>query len=76
MTRTFFLDIDGTIVPNLNWDELVEVVKDPEYIQPLLHGVHHFFVSLLETDIVIFTTARTEEYRVSQSVIIFLHVGI
>jgi len=63
MTRTFFLDIDGTIVPNMDWNELKKAREDPEFVQPLLDGVRHFFVSLPDSDIVIFTTARTEDYR-------------
>ena len=62
--NTYFIDIDGTIVPNLSNKEIDEILeKDPDYIEELLPGVKHFFATLPEKDIVIFTTARLERHR-------------
>jgi uncharacterized HAD superfamily protein len=66
MPRTFFIDIDGTIVKNLSNEELDLILKEKtkgEFKEELLPGVSHFFKSLNEDDTVIFTTARTEEHR-------------
>lgn len=63
MTKTYFVDIDGTIVSNLTEDDLEAVYSDKNYVQELLPGVGHFFLSLNETDVIIFTTARIEKYR-------------
>ena len=56
--KTYFIDIDGTIVPNLSWNDLKMYSKVDDYIQELLPGVSHFFNALSNDDIVIFTTAR------------------
>lgn len=61
--KTYFFDIDGTIVKNLSYEDLELHVKDPTFIQELLPGVKKFFISLKENDIVIFTTARSTVYR-------------
>lgn len=64
MGRTFFIDIDGTIVKNLTNEELDIKKKKGEFKEGLLPGVLHFFKCLNDDDIVIFTTARTESHRV------------
>lgn len=61
--KTYFFDIDGTIVKNLSYDDLENHIKNPDFIQNLLPGVEQFFNSLKEKDIVIFTTARPSIYR-------------
>lgn len=61
--KTYFMDIDGTIVENLSWEALEKHNMDSNFIQMLLPGVEHFFISLKEEDIVIFTTARSEKFR-------------
>lgn len=61
--KTWFFDIDGTIVPNLSYDDLVKHEKEQTYTQDLLPGAKNFFATLNDLDVVIFTTARPEEYR-------------
>jgi uncharacterized HAD superfamily protein len=61
--KTYFMDIDGTIVENLSWEDLEKYNDDPYFIQMLLPGVEHFFIRLQKEDIVIFTTARSEKFR-------------
>ena len=61
--KTFFIDIDGTIAPNLTIEDLDKYNEVPDYVQELLPGVKQFFDSLHRTDIVIFTTARESKYR-------------
>jgi uncharacterized HAD superfamily protein len=65
MPRTFFIDIDGTIVKNLTNEELDIILTHykGEFREDLLPGVDNFFKSLKEDDTVIFTTARTEDHR-------------
>lgn len=61
--KTFFIDIDGTIVPNLSIEDLDNALTIPNYIQELLPGVKSFFNKLHRNDIVIFTTARESKYK-------------
>lgn len=64
MPKTFFIDIDGTIVPNLTNDQIDQIIlTQPDYLEELLPGVHHFFSSLKPDDTIIFTTARLESHR-------------
>jgi hypothetical protein len=71
--KTYFFDIDVTIVNNLSWNDLEFYVKDKNYIQELLPNVKHFFYSLKESDIIIFTTARSSEYREMTERTLFYH---
>ena len=48
MAKSYFIDIDGTIVKNLSEKDLENVVLDKTFIQELLHGVDHFFKCLNE----------------------------
>jgi uncharacterized HAD superfamily protein len=65
MFQTYFIDIDGTIVPHLSNTYLDEVVQNNIIIEEnLLPGVKEFWNKLDESDKVIFTTARTEKHRV------------
>jgi len=61
--KTYFCDIDGTIVKNLSEKDLERHYPDDTFIQELLYGVEHFFNCLKENDTLIFTTARIEKYR-------------
>jgi hypothetical protein len=61
--KTFFIDIDGTIVKHLDIIELAHYNLDPNFIQVLLPGVDLFFKSLSIYDTIIFTTARSSIYR-------------
>ena len=64
MPKTYFIDIDGTIVPHLSNEELDEIIKtQPNYKEEILPGVKQFFESLSDDDTVIFTTAREESHR-------------
>ena len=67
---TLFIDIDGTIVPHLendDLDKLIHMEDDiPVYIkkpEKLLNNVKQFFDSLDPNIHVIFTTARFERHR-------------
>jgi hypothetical protein len=62
--KTFFIDIDGTIVKHLSEKELDDLVNLPNApVQELLPGVKDFFNSLKEDDTVIFVTARRNTHR-------------
>lgn len=61
--KTYFIDIDGTIVEHLSLELLEKHNTDPNFIQRLLPGVKSFFITLKKEDIIIFTTARTENFR-------------
>lgn len=61
--KAYFIDIDGTIVPNLTIKELEEYINIPNYIQELLPGVKQFFDKLNKNDVIIFTTARNSKYK-------------
>lgn len=43
--KTYFIDIDGTIVSNLTNEDLDEYIQIPNYIQALLSGVKNFYYS-------------------------------
>lgn len=61
---TYFIDIDGTIVPHLEDDELDNLMKCyKENPEQLLDGVLDFFSNIKKEDTVIFTTARFERHR-------------
>jgi hypothetical protein len=60
--KTFFIDIDGTIVTMLTWEELKIFSFQPNYIQELLPGVKEFFDNNKHNTI-IFTTGRSEYAR-------------
>jgi hypothetical protein len=68
--RTFFIDVDGTIVKHLSngeIDAIVEKLKSGElsadYCEPLLDGVRDFWKTFAPDDRIIITTARTESHR-------------
>lgn len=61
--KTYFIDIDGTIVPNLTIEDLNRYIQIPNYMQDLLPGVKKFFTNLHDNDVVIFTTARGSQYK-------------
>lgn len=62
--KTFFIDIDGTIVPYPRYKgELDDKIKSDKYVEDLLPGAKDFFNNLNENDVVIFTTGRQEKYR-------------
>jgi len=62
--RTFFIDIDGTIVPYPKYKgELDKKSIIDNYVEELTPGAYTFFRSLNPDDIVIFTTGRDERHR-------------
>ena len=63
VANTYFLDIDGTIVDALTIDDLIKYKFDKRFIQELLPGVKKFFDNLNANDVIIFTTARSEQFR-------------
>lgn len=71
MSRTFFIDIDGTIVKHLSNDELDKIIYDistnqkheSSFKEILLPGVLEFWNSINDNDKIIITTARKESHR-------------
>lgn len=62
--KTFFIDIDGTIVPYSKYKgELDDKAKIDNYVEDLTPGAKDFFNSLNPNDVVIFTTGRRERHR-------------
>ena len=62
--NTFFIDIDGTIVPYPKYHgELDEKAKIDNYVEDLTPGAKEFFNSLKSYEVVIFTTGRREIHR-------------
>jgi ABC-type transport system involved in multi-copper enzyme maturation permease subunit len=61
--KTFFIDIDGTILKNYQEGELDKISKINGYIEDLLPSAKDFFNSLNKNDVVIFTTGRRERHR-------------
>lgn len=61
--KTFFIDIDGTIVPSPEKGQLDKLSEIDGYVEDLLPGVKDFFNSLKDDDVVIFTTGRREKHR-------------
>jgi hypothetical protein len=64
MGKTYFIDVDGTIVPHLSNRELDKIVQSGKsYIEELLPGVKELWNTFQEDDVIIITTARTEAHR-------------
>lgn len=77
--RTFFIDIDGTIVKHVTNHELDEILanasegksesksenthENNEFTEVLLPNVKEFWAKFTENDRIIITTARKEEHR-------------
>jgi uncharacterized HAD superfamily protein len=65
--RTYFIDIDGTLVDHKREEELEELLfldnDNNGSIEELLPHVEEFWNSLLPHDMIIITTARSEKYR-------------
>lgn len=64
MAKTYFIDIDGTIVKHLTNNDLDEKMSlsknDPEI---LLDGVKEFWETFDKDDIIIITTSRKQCYK-------------
>lgn len=64
MGRTFFIDIDGTIVKHLDNTEIDDLIKrNCASRELLLPGVKELWESFSKDDYIIITTARTEKHR-------------
>lgn len=65
--KTYFIDIDGTLVHNKEEEQLVELLRvddeTTESIEQLLPNVKQFWNNIDDNDIIIITTARSEKYR-------------
>lgn len=61
--KTFFIDIDGTIIAHPEEGKLDKISEIDGYVEELLPSAKEFFESLKENDIVIFTTGRREKHR-------------
>lgn len=58
MSKTYFIDIDGTIVKHLSNDDLDNALIDPDIHDVLLPGVIELWSSFDDDDMIIITTAR------------------
>lgn len=64
MGRTFFIDIDGTIVKHLDNTEIDYIIENNCGLKELLlPGVKELWESFFNDDYIIITTARTEKHR-------------
>jgi len=61
--KTFFIDIDGTIVQYPEEGQLDRISEIDGYVEELLPSAKEFFKSLKDNDVVIFTTGRREKHR-------------
>ena len=65
--KTYFIDIDGTLVHNKQEEDLMELLRkdevNTESIEELLPNVKTFWNNFEKDDIIIITTARSEKYR-------------
>jgi uncharacterized HAD superfamily protein len=59
MSKTYFIDIDGTIVQHLTYGQL----DDPNIHDTLLPGVIELWNSFDDEDIIIITTARLQKHE-------------
>ena len=60
--KTYFIDIDGTIVKHLNNIQLDEILES-EHKEELLPGVKTLWNTFHKNDKIIITTARKEKHR-------------
>lgn len=64
MGRTFFIDIDGTIVKHLDNSEIDYIIENQCTLKELLlPGVKELWGTFSNDDYIIITTARTEKHR-------------
>ncbi len=65
--KTYFIDIDGTLVHNKEEENLEELLHlddvNTDSIEQLLPNVKHFWNNISDNDVIIITTARSEKYR-------------
>ena len=66
--RTYFIDVDGTLVPHLSNVELDGIIESENYNfdskrETLLPGVKELWATFKEQDTIIITTARRESHR-------------
>lgn len=63
MGKTYFLDVDGTIVPHKTLEELDAATTNAECLDYPLPGVKELWGTFTPDDIIIITTARSERHR-------------
>ena len=61
--KTYFIDIDGTIVPYLTNVELDNMIPMNTCEEQLLPGVKELWGTFSNEDIIVMTTARCERHR-------------
>lgn len=65
--KTYFIDIDGTIVKHLNNNQLDEILKkmthNYQFEEVLLPGVKRLWSTFHQDDKIVITTARKEKHR-------------
>lgn len=68
--RTYFIDVDGTIVKHISNDEIDKMMVQQElfhfnelFEETLLPGVHELWNQFNDDDKIIITTARREAHR-------------
>jgi hypothetical protein len=60
--KTYFIDIDGTILPHMSALDLDNKYKT-DHIQPLLPEVIEFWNTFGSDDVIVLTTARPYKYK-------------
>lgn len=62
--KTYFIDVDGTLVKHVSNDEIdKKILNNEEFQEILLPGVHEMWNQIEKNDKIIITTARREEHR-------------
>lgn len=62
--KTYFIDVDGTIVKHVSNDEIDEkIMKGEVFEEILLPGVHQLWEQFQPNDKIVITTARKESHR-------------
>jgi hypothetical protein len=63
MSKTYFIDVDGTLVTHLSNAELDEYLDKPEHKEQLLVGVKQLWETFSDDDVIIITTARETRHK-------------
>jgi hypothetical protein len=61
--QTYFIDVDGTLVPHLGMLELNAIAAGNSHTEVLLPGVVELWSRFTAEDVIIITTARIESHR-------------
>jgi hypothetical protein len=77
MGKTYFIDVDGTIVKHLSNDDLNKILNEEhKYKEELLPGVKELWKTFGEDDCIIITTAREELKHKAMTEKIFKENGL